>query len=70
MALPPKANEVQLGRTLKFIIDNFVICPGDSNHAALEMMQERAESLDESINHYADVLGKLACPRNSKRSQV
>ena len=27
MALPPKAYEVQLGRTLKFIIDQFIVCP-------------------------------------------
>src|SRR5262249_39322873 len=39
MALPPKTYEVQLGRTLKFIIDHFVICPGDNSDAALQMMQ-------------------------------
>jgi hypothetical protein len=69
MALPPKAYEVQLGRTLKFIIDHFVICPGDSNDAALQMMQERADSLDGNLDDYADVLGKLARPRKSKRGR-
>src|SRR5262245_9942270 len=70
MALPPKAYEVQLGRTLNFIIDHFVICPGDSNEAALEMMQDRAESLNGSIDSYADVLGELARPRKGKRGRA
>ena len=59
MALPPKAHEVQLGHTLKFILDQFVICPGGDKSAALEMMQERAESLNENIDDSADVLGDL-----------
>jgi hypothetical protein len=67
MALPPKAYEVQLGRTLKFIIDHFVIGPGDGNEAALQMMQERADSLDGNIDDYAEVLGELAHPRKGKR---
>jgi len=62
MALPPKAYEVQLGRTLKFIIDHFIIFPeeGDRNAAALQVMQERADSLNENIDDYAQVLGELA----------
>jgi hypothetical protein len=60
MALPPKAYEVQLGGTLKFIFDHFVICDGDDDDAALRMMQERADSLDMAINLYAEVLGELA----------
>jgi len=66
MALPPKAYEVQLGRTLKFILDHFVICDGDSNDPALRMMQELADSLDTSIDLYAEVLGKLACSREGQ----
>ena len=69
MALPPKAYEVQLGRTLKFIIDQLVICPGDSNDAALQMVQDRAESLDGAIDDYAEVLGDLARPRKRKRGR-
>ena len=63
MALPPEAYEVQLGRTLRFILDHFVICDGEGNDAVLRMMQERADSLDRSINLYAEVLGELARPR-------
>ena len=63
MALPPQTYEVQLGRTLKFILDHFVICDGEGNDAALSMMQERADSLDRCINLYAEVLGELARPR-------
>jgi hypothetical protein len=72
MALPPKAYEVQLGRTLKFIIDHFVIFPDDSedNSAAFEMMQERADSLDGNIDDYAEVLGNLARPREGKRGRA
>jgi hypothetical protein len=65
MALPPKAFDIQLGRTLKFIIDHFIICPGDDNDAALQAMQERADSLDGNIDDYADVLGELARPRKT-----
>jgi hypothetical protein len=62
MALPPRAYEIQLGSTLKFIIDHLVISPDGTVAAALEMMQERAESLNESIDSYAEVLGELARP--------
>ena len=68
MALPPKAYEVQLGETLKFIIDHLVICDGDSNEPALEMLQERAESLDENIDDYAEVLGKLGSSSQGQTS--
>lgn len=59
MALPPKAHEVQLGRTLRFIMDHFIVCPGGDTDVALEVMQERADSLNENIDDYADVLGEL-----------
>ena len=60
MALPPKAYEVQLGRTLKFIIDQFIICPAGDKEAALRLMQEQADSLNRAIDLYAGVLGDLA----------
>jgi hypothetical protein len=56
----------QLGGTLKFIFDHFVICDGAGNDAALRMMQERADWLDMSINLYAEVLGERAYPREGK----
>jgi hypothetical protein len=70
MALPPRAYEIQLGSTLKFIIDHFVICPDETVDAALEMMQERAESLNESIDAYAEVLGELARPGEEEQEQA
>ncbi len=59
MALPPRADEVQLGRTLKFILDHFIPCPGGDPAPALAAMQDRGESLARSIDLYADVLGPL-----------
>jgi hypothetical protein len=59
MALPPRAYEVQLGRTLKFILDHFITCPDGDLSPALEEMQNRGESLSSSIDAYADVLGPL-----------
>jgi hypothetical protein len=67
MALPPKAYEVQLGTTLKFIIDQFVVCPRSDKSPALKLLQERAESLSENIDDYADVLGDLVRPTRGKR---
>jgi hypothetical protein len=68
MALPPKAYEIQLGGTLKFIIDHFVICPAGDNQVALQMMQERADSLAGNLDDYADVLGELIkSPRGKKK---
>jgi len=66
MALPPKAYEVQLGRTLKFILDQFVICPEGDKDAALRMMQDRADSLNGAIDLYAEVLGELVKPKRRK----
>lgn len=60
MALPPKAYEVQLGSTLKFIIDHFVACPGDNIGPLLDELQDRGEDLSGNIDHYAEVLGALA----------
>jgi hypothetical protein len=70
MALPPKAYEVQLGRTLKFIMDHFIVCPGENSEAALEVMQGRADSLSESIDAYADELGELIRPRKGRRGRA
>lgn len=62
MALPPRAFEVQLGRTLKFIIDHLVVCPGDGIEPMLDELQDRGESLSGNIDDYAEVLGPLARP--------
>ena len=62
MALPPRAYEVQLGRTLKFIIDHFITCPDGDLAPALEEMQTRGNSLSRNIDDYAPVLGRLVHP--------
>jgi hypothetical protein len=59
MALPPKAYEIQLGRTLKFIIDLFVVCPGDGIEPMLDELESLAKSLSGNIDDYADILGSL-----------
>jgi hypothetical protein len=59
MALPPKASEVQLGHTLKFIIDHFAITDGESPTVVLDLLAERAESLSGNIDDYGDVLSQL-----------
>lgn len=57
--LPPKAYDVQLGRTLKFIIDHFAICPGGDPSPMLALLQERADSLNRGIEMYSDVLSPI-----------
>jgi hypothetical protein len=58
MALPPKGHEVQLGRTLKFIIDHFATCPDDAS-PMLDLLASRASNLSLMIGVYSDVLGDL-----------
>ena len=68
MALPPQLGEqVQLGGTLNFILDQFVVCPGGDKAAAPTMLQERADSLAGEIDDYAGVLGELVRPAKGKR---
>jgi hypothetical protein len=47
MALPPKAYEIQLGRTLKFFIEYFVIEDGDSYDNTLAVAAEMGKSIAE-----------------------
>jgi hypothetical protein len=56
LALPPKAFEVQFGRTLKFSIDHLAICPGGDPTPMLALLAERGKSLDRAIELYADIL--------------
>jgi hypothetical protein len=67
MALPPVGYEVQLGTTLKFIMDHFVVCPKGDLAPALAMMQERANFLNTCIDTYAEVLGDLVRPVKAKK---
>lgn len=53
-ALPPRAHEIQFGRTLNFLIEYFLINEGDDNSKLLETVGEMAESLESSIAEYED----------------
>ena len=54
MALPPKAFEIQLGRTLKFFIEYFVIEDGDSYDKTLAVAAEMGESIGECFEQYQE----------------
>ena len=54
MALPPKAYEIQLGRTLKFFIEYFVIENGDSFDRTLQIAGEMGESIASSYQLYQE----------------
>jgi len=66
MALPPKGFDVQLGRTLKFIIDHIAICPDDPT-PMLQLLNSGAEDLSLMINLYAKVLGPLVRPDKQEK---
>jgi hypothetical protein len=63
LALPPKAFEIQFGRTLKFTIDHFAICPGGDPAPMLALLSKRGKSLERAISVYAEVLGPIAMPQ-------
>ena len=52
MALPPKAFEIQLGRTLKFLIEYFLIEPGESYGKTLDIAGEMGESIASNFEDY------------------
>ena len=54
MALPPKAYEIQLGRTLKFFIEYFVLEDGPSYDRTLAVAGEMGESIASSFETYRD----------------
>jgi hypothetical protein len=54
MALPPKGHEIQLGRTLKFLIEYFIIEDGDSFEKTLPIVQEMGKSIAQSYSLYRD----------------
>lgn len=60
MALPPKAFDVQLGRTLKFFIEYFLIEEGDSHDKTLAIVAEMAESIAENFAIYRECFEKPA----------
>ena len=60
MALPPKAFEIQLGRTLKFFIEYFVIEDGDSFDKTLAIAEKMGESIAENFEQYRECFEKPA----------
>ena len=54
MALPPKAYEIQLGRTLKFFIEYFVIEAVNSYDKTLEIAGEMSESIASNFKDYRE----------------
>jgi hypothetical protein len=60
MALPPKAYEIQLGRTLKFFIEYFLIEEGDSYDKTLEVAGEMGESIAENFETYSECFANPA----------
>lgn len=54
MALPPKVHEIQLGRTLKFFIEYFLIEEGDSYDKTLTIAGEMGESIALSFKLYQE----------------
>ncbi|TWT38787.1 hypothetical protein [Blastopirellula retiformator] len=60
MALPPKAYEIQLGRTLKFFIEYFVIEEDDNYAKTLGIASEIAESIASCAEEYAECFANPA----------
>ncbi|ESA36762.1 hypothetical protein N836_05865 [Leptolyngbya sp. Heron Island J] len=59
-ALSPVAGEnIQLGQTLKFVVDHFCILSDQNPEAMLTMLAVRGNSLSTAIERHADVLGDL-----------
>jgi hypothetical protein len=56
--LPPQVgHQVQIGETLLFVIEWFVIHPDGDTAALLSRVQEEAESLNDSIDIYGHLVG-------------
>jgi hypothetical protein len=60
MALPPKAYEIQLGRTLKFFIEYFVIEEGEEYQKTLEVASEMGDSIKSCFELYSECFAKPA----------
>ena len=51
-ALPPKGYEIQLGRTLKFFIETFVIETSESFEVTLQVAEEMGKSISQNKDDY------------------
>lgn len=54
MALPPKGYTIQLGRTLKFFIEYFVIEDGESYEKSIEIAGEMGEFIASNFEQYRE----------------
>ncbi len=54
MALPPKGYDIQLGRTLKFFIEYFLIEDGDHYEKTLIAVDQMGQSIASSFEIYAE----------------
>jgi len=54
MALPPKAHEIQLGRTLKFFIEYFLVEDSEAYENTLRTVAEMADSVADSFQLYRE----------------
>ena len=72
LALPPKAYGTQLGRTLHFVIEFFLVLPDESMAPVLAKAKELARDLAQDLKMYADVLAKptMAHPETLKELQL
>ncbi|MEM8612628.1 MAG: hypothetical protein AAGF93_11465 [Cyanobacteria bacterium P01_H01_bin.105] len=59
-ALSPIADEeIQLGHTLKFVVDHFCLLSDNSPENMLALLSTQGQSLNTAIDTYSDVLGDL-----------
>jgi len=54
VALPPKGFQIQLGRTVKFCIEYFLLEPGDSYDKTLKIAQDMGVSIEENYRGYQE----------------
>ncbi|NEQ53213.1 MAG: hypothetical protein F6K11_24265 [Leptolyngbya sp. SIO3F4] len=59
-ALPPLVGEnIQLGTTLKFVIDHFCLLPDNNSNPMLALLEQQGNALNTAINIYDNILGDL-----------
>ncbi|MBX2864189.1 MAG: hypothetical protein KTR27_11585 [Leptolyngbyaceae cyanobacterium MAG.088] len=59
-ALSPLAGDnIQLGHTLKFVVDHFCLLSNNNSEAMLTLLAAHGKSLNTAIDHHVDVLGDL-----------
>ena len=62
LALPPLEASVQLGTTLKHVVELFFVDPDESTDGLMREIADLAESLQECLDLYADALASPAGP--------